>query len=62
MERQTDARKLDHTTLEEMRIRACAANRLEESPEALCAAIHAGSTAVRYMAGWRSIGEVAGER
>jgi len=58
--RQDDARKLDHTTLEEMRIRAVRSVQAGESPR--LSHDPCGSTAVRYMAGWRSIGEVAGER
>ena len=58
--RQDDARKLDHTTLEEMRIRAVRSVQAGESPEVVARSMRINRR--RYMAGWRSIGEVAGER
>ena len=58
--KQDDARKLDHATLEEMRMRAVRSVQAGEVPRSSddpCAL-----AAVRSMAGWRSIGEVAGQR
>ena len=59
--KQDDARKLDHATLEEMRIRAVRSVQAGESPEVVARSMRINR---RYdiMAGWRSIGEVAGER
>ena len=58
--KEDDARKLDHTTLEEMRIRAVRSVQAGESPEVVARSMRINR--LRYMAGWRSIGEVAGER
>ena len=55
-----DARKVDHTTLEEMRIRAVRSVQAGESPEVVARSMRINR---RTIYGWlASIGEVAGER
>ena len=56
--KQDDARKLDHATLEAMRIRAVRSVQAGENPEVVARSLSAG----RYTDGWRNIGEVDGER
>ena len=55
-----DARKLDHTTLEEMRMRAVRSVQAGESPEVVARSMRINRRP--NMAGWRGIGEAAGER
>ena len=59
--KQDDARKLDHATLEAMRIRAVRTAQAGENPEVVARSLRI-SRAGRYMDGWRNIGEVDGER
>ena len=58
--KQDDARKLDHATLEAMRIRAVRSVQAGENPEVVARSLRL--TVVRYTDGWRSIGEGDGER
>ena len=58
--KQDDARKLDHATLEEMRMRAVRSVQAGESPEVVARSMRINRRTI--YGGWRSIGEVAGER
>jgi Helix-turn-helix domain len=57
--KQDDARKLDHATLEAMRIRAVRSVQAGENPEVVARSLRISR---RTVYGWRNIGEVDGER
>ena len=59
--REDDARKLDHATLEAMRVRAVRSIQAGERPDVVARSLRV-SLPVRYTDGWRSIDEVDGER
>jgi hypothetical protein len=56
--RKDDARKLDHSTLEALCMRAMRAVRAGESPSAVVPALGVTENG-RCMAGWRAIGRAA---